>query len=120
MYYAIFALVMVTPAALFAVGIWWKVSPPKRNGSGLAYRTALSDRSDETWAFTHKHIARLWTRIGVIEAVLSAALMVFLREHCMSFFLWLIVGQVALMCVSVFLVDMLLKNAFDEDGKPLQ
>ena len=69
MYYLAFLLVMATPLALLVIGLVWRAQPPKRDGSGLAYRTALSDRSDETWAFAHRHISRLWTRLGLLVAI---------------------------------------------------
>ena len=116
MYYLAFLLVMATPLVLFAIGLIWRAHPPKRNGSALAYRTALSDRSDETWAFAHRHIAQLWIRLGVLLAIVSAVLMVVFRDSYSSFFLWLIGGQMVFLCVSAFLVEGLLKASFDEQG----
>lgn len=120
MYYLAFLLVMATPLALLAIGIIWRSRPPRRGGSGLAYRTALSDRSDETWAFAHRHIARLWTRLGLLLGVLSAVLMAVFRTSYSGFFLWLIGGQMVFLCVSAFLVESLLKASFDEKGNRLE
>ena len=65
--YPIYVLIaLLPPVAMLIVGIWWKVSPPKMEGKGLAYRTQLSTKSPEAWAFAHKHCARLWVRMGVI------------------------------------------------------
>ena len=119
MYYLAFLLVMVTPLALLAIGLRWRSHPPKRTGSGLVYRTALSERSDETWAFAHRRIAQLWIRMGLLLTLVSALLMILLRDHFTSFFLWLIGGQMVFLCISAFLVEGLLKVAFDEDGSPL-
>lgn len=119
MYYLAFLLVMVTPLALLAIGLRWRSHPPKRTGSGLAYRTALSERSDETWVFAHRRIAQLWIRMGLLLTLVSALLMILLRDHFTSFFLWLIGGQMVFLCISAFLVEGLLKVAFDEDGNPL-
>ena len=116
MYYLAFLLVMATPLALLALGLIWRSRPPKRGGGGLAYRTALSDRSDETWSFAHRHIAKLWTRLGLLLAFASAALMVVFRSSYSGFFLWLIGGQMVFLCVSAFLVEGLLKASFDENG----
>lgn len=117
MYYLAFLLVMATPLVLLAFGIIWRSNPPKRNSSRLAYRTALSDRSDETWAFAHRHITRLWTRLGLLLAIVSAVLMVVFRNSYSGFFLWLIGGQMVFLCISAFLVESLLKASFDEQGK---
>lgn len=116
MYYLAFLLVMATPLALLFIGLLWRSRPPKRGGSGLAYRTALSDRSDETWAFAHRQIARLWVRLGLLLAIVSAVLMVAFRDSYSGFFLWLVGGQMVFLCISAFLVESLLKASFDEDG----
>lgn len=116
MYYLIFALVMLTPLALFIVGLSWRFHPPKLEGSGFAYRTALSSRNEETWRFAHRHLTKLWIRLGVLLAVISAGLMVVLKADYTVFFLWIIGGQMVFLCISAFLVESLLKATFDEDG----
>lgn len=62
MYAACFILTMLPPILILCVGIIWKVSPPKMDSKGLAYRTALSTRSEETWSFAHRHCSKLWIR----------------------------------------------------------
>ena len=119
MYTLSFLLAMASPVCIFGVGLLWRLKPPAYLSKGLAYHTTLTAKSPEAWTFAHQHCARLWLRIGLILGVLTAILMTALREHYSKFVLWLIVGQMVILCASVFLVDMLLKNVFDEDGKPL-
>lgn len=119
MYYLVFALVMVTPLAMLVIGLYWKVHPPKLEGSGLAYRTSLSTRNEETWNFAHRHVAKLWIRIGFLLSLLSILLMTLFRESYFNYFLWVIGGQMVFLCISAFLVEGMLKSAFDQDGKPL-
>ncbi len=120
MYYLSFALTMAVPVCLFILGLAWKISPPPYRSGGLAYNTALSSSSEDAWTFAHRHCARLWLRLGLILGVLSAALMRVFRDCDRSFCLWLIGGQMALFCLSAFLVDALLKNTFDENGNYLK
>ncbi len=119
MYILSFILAMVVPAGLLAVGVLWRVSPPPFRAGGLAYNTALSAKSEDAWAFAHRHCSRLWTRLGLILGVLSAVVMWVFRAHYKSFLLWLIGGQTVFFCLSALLVDALLKNTFDEDGNYL-
>lgn len=119
MYILNFILAMTAPVCLFVLGLLWKRSPPPFRSGGLAYNTALSSKNEETWAFAHRHCARLWTRIGLILGVLSAVLMWVFRDKYASFILWLVGGQMVFFCVSAFLVDALLKSTFDEDGNYL-
>ncbi len=120
MYVICFIGALITPLALFAVGLYWKLRPPKfTDEGGLAYRTELSARSQETWEFAHVHISNTWVRLGVILTVLASVLMVIFADHYASFILWLIGGEMVFLCISVFLVDTALKNGFDEDGHKL-
>lgn len=114
MYIFYFALVMLAPAAMVIVGLMWKISPPPYQAKGLAYSTELTRKDPDAWAMAHRHCARLWTRIGMISGAVSAALMIQFKEHYVSFWLWLIVGQMVLFCVSVFMIDLLLKNMFSD------
>ena len=54
MYYVLFVFAMLTPVLMAVVGLIWRIHPPKRDGGFLAYRTALSSKTEETWAFAHR------------------------------------------------------------------
>ena len=114
MYTLYFIVVILAPAAMLIVGLMWKISPPPYQSKGLAYSTELTRKDPDAWAMAHRHCARLWTRIGMISGAVSAALMIQFKEHYVSFWLWLIVGQMVLFCVSVFMIDLLLKNMFSD------
>lgn len=116
MYPFYFAVVMLAPAAMLIVGLMWKISPPPYQSKGLAYSTELTRKDPDAWAAAHRHCARLWLRIGIISGAASAVLMVLFRENYSAFWLWLIVGQMILFCVSVFMIDLLLKNTFSDDN----
>ena len=116
MYIFYFALVMLAPAAMVIVGLMWKISPPPYQAKGLAYSTELTWQDPEAWTAAHRHCVRLWTRTGLVSGAASALLMVLFRESYSAFWMWLIAGQMALFCVSVFMVDLLLKNTFSDDN----
>ena len=107
MYKLYFIVVMIAPAAMLLVALLWKISPPPYQSNGLAYSTELTRKDPDAWTMAHRHCARLWTRIGIISGAASAALMVLFRESYASFWVWIIVGQMALFCVSVFMIDRL-------------
>ena len=111
-------LTMLTPVAMLAVGLRWRKHPPRREGNGLAYRTALSEQNEDTWRFAHAHLSKLWIRLGLALAVVSAGAAYFGRSLLGTLFLWLIGGQMIFLCLSAFLVDGLLKANFNEDGSP--
>ena len=117
MYTLYFIVVMLAPVAMVIVGLMWKISPPPYQSKGLAYSTELTRKDPEAWTVAHRHCARLWMRTGIISGGASAFLMVLFWESYSSFWMWLIVGQMALFCVSVFMIDLLLKNTFEKDEK---
>ena len=114
MYIFYFALVMLAPAAMVIVGLMWKISPPPYQSKGLAYSTELTRKNPEAWTAAHGHCAKLWTRIGVVSGAASAILMVLFKENYAAFWMWLIVGEMVLFCISVFMIDLLLKNTFSD------
>lgn len=118
MYILCFALVLLTPVCLLVLGLLWQIRPP-RFGVSFAYRTSLSSRSQDCWTFAHRHISKLWVRIGLLTGILAAVLMIVLKDNYRGYMLWIIGAEMVFLCLSAILVDALLKNAFDEDGKPI-
>ena len=114
------AVAVLVPLAILAVGIWWRISPPTFQAKGFAYATALSSSSPEAWAFAHRHCSRLWIRVGIVLLVLTAMLLAVFPANVKDYVLWLIGGQMALFCLSAFLMELLLKNSFQEDGTPIK
>lgn len=117
MYKFYFIVVMLAPVAMLFMGIRWKISPPPFQSGGLVYSTELTQNNPDAWTAAHRHCARLWTRIGIISGAACAALMILFQENYTSFWMWLIAGQMALFCVSVFMVDLLLKHTFSDDQR---
>ena len=115
MYEIYFSIVMRAPAALLIVGLMWKIFPPPYQSKGLAYSTEITRKNPDAWAAAHRHCARLWMRTGIISGGASAFLMILFKENYSVCWMWLIVGQMALFCVSVFMIDLLLKNQLDGD-----
>lgn len=115
MYILAFILTMITPVAMFFMGLIWSKRMPTKSQL-LSYRSELSMKNEETWAFAHDHIAKLWIRVGVITAILTIILMRVFADYYTSFLLWLLFGQMVFFCGSIFFVDSLMKAVFDEEG----
>lgn len=113
-----YIVALIAPAAMLLVGLLWHISPPPYQKKGLAYNTELTRKNPDAWAVAHRHCSRLWIRIGIISSGASIILMVLFSDVYASFWLWLIVGQMVLFCVSVFMIDLFLKTSFsDEDDE---
>ena len=120
MYYVCFAILLVLPLFLIAVGLKWYLKPPAFKTGKLAYRTEVTERSPEVWFFAHTHCGKLWARYGVITGVISVLLMIFLDQVWQGFWLWVLGAQTLLLCVTIFLIDYLSKNLFDEEGRRIE
>lgn len=119
MYYLIFVLLMIVPIFLFVVGLRWYLKPPAFQSKGLAYRTAVTENNPDAWLFAHTHCGKLWARYGFIFGALSALCMIFLKKYYQDLWLWLIGLQMAMVCVTIFIIDYLCKNLYDkDDNKP--
>lgn len=116
MYYLCFVLALIMPVLMFIIGLRWRLKPPAFQASGFVYSTESTRKSPEIWVFAHVHCGKLWTRFGAILAVISAVLMIVFTDSYQKFFLWLLCGQMLVMCVTVFIIDLFTKNLFDENG----
>ena len=117
MYGLCFALVLLMPLVMLAVGLYWRLKPPAYLKGKLAYRTAQTEKSPEVWAFAHSHFGKLWTRYGIILAVLCGGAMVFLKNKYQTYVLWLLCGEMLVFCVTIFMMELLIKNLYDENGR---
>ena len=116
MYYLAFGLTMITPLFLLIFGVKWKIKTPKNRSSIFSYHTELSVKNDDTWAFAHYHISKLWIRIGIITAIGTLVLMIYLKDNYSAMILWILVGQMLFLCATILFVDSLMKAVFDEAG----
>ena len=55
--------------------------------------------------------------VRMILAVLCGAAMYFLREKYQTYVLWLLCGEMLVLCVTIFMMELLIKNLYDENGQ---
>ena len=116
MYALNFVLVLLIPVVMLVVGVKWWISPPAYKNGKLAYRTQESERSEEAWYFAHQHCAKLWARFGLILSVIATVLMILLKASIGKYILWLMMAEAFVLCVTIVIIDLLMKNLFDENG----
>ena len=68
-----FALVLVMPLMMLVVGAMWRLKPPAFGEGTVVFRTALTEKSPQVWAFAHEYCGKLWARYGAILTAISAA-----------------------------------------------
>lgn len=66
---------LLIPALMVFFGAWSRKGGPKRINPIFGYRTAMSMKNEDTWAFAHREIGRLWMKWGLIAAAAAVVLM---------------------------------------------
>ena len=113
-------MAIIVPLVLIAVGLYYTKCPPEKIYTDFGYKTSLTLKNDDIWAYAHQLCGKTWIKLGLIMIPLSIAIMViplFISENAMSFFS---VALFALQCVAVFFsfrkTKATLLTVFDEEG----
>lgn len=114
---------LIIPLLMLAIGLSWEKHAPKEPNWAVGYRTTRAMKSQESWDFAQKYMARLWKRIGFGLLIPSVALSVvgyLLGEAGISILTVILeTVQVAVLIGSIFPVEHALKKNFDGNGKPI-
>lgn len=119
-YIAMFICNLLIPIIMLAAGYWMYKKPPKNINSVFGYRTQMSKKNQDTWAFAHDYCGRLWLKLGIvlcIATVLAQIPFIHASDTVIGN-LTLVVEAVqaaALLC-SIIPVEKALKRTFDENG----
>ncbi len=119
----VFLMVLVPLVQLVAGLLMW-LRPPARINPIYGYRTKLSMKNEDTWAFAHRHCGRLWTFVGLGLLLLSAAVAVWAlarggTELTLTEML-LLCGQVVALLLSIVPTEVAMRRTFDRKGRRLQ
>lgn len=117
----IFILVMnlLIPITMTVFGKRYMHYPPKNINKLHGYRTSLSMKNEETWAFAHKYSGRIWTVFGSI--LLPSTLLIMLstleKDENMIGKIGFIICMVQLifLIAAVPLTEIALRKQFDEN-----
>ena len=117
MYWVLFVCALLLPLLMLCIGLRWKKHPPGRSFF-LAYRTELSQKTDETWRFAHWYVGKLWARSGLVLLAITVTLLLLLPEHYMTLIMWLVAAQGGLCAFSLMPAEGALRQRFHDDGSP--
>ena len=111
---------LLVPLVMIGFGRRFTVKPPAEINPLYGYRTPMSMKNSQTWAFAHRFCGAIWLRWGLILLPLSVIAMLPFRKHPMDTIG--IAGGIlcTLQCVpliaSIFSTERALKKAFDANG----
>ena len=117
------AMALLIPGTMLLFGTRFERKPPRRN-SVFGYKTAMSQRNDDTWAFAHRYIGRLWRVWGLATLCVSLLVMLLALNRGMATVGY---GALILICVQlfpligcIFPTERALKETFDRFGQRIQ
>ena len=122
MRYWIFMLAMglLFPAIMILFGAVFTKTAPKKINYIFGYRTDMSMKNRDTWAFAHKYFGKLWFRLGLLLIPITVIPMLFVINNTENVVaaVGLIVSFVntVTLIVPIFFTEKALNKAFDKDG----
>lgn len=121
-YWMLFFMVCTTPIVIFGAGYVLIGTASGEPNKYVGFRTKLSVTSKEAWQYANETCGRIWKKLGIVLAVVSAACMLLSRLSDDVFtWLWvtmiLVAVQIACMLITIAVVQHRLRQRFGE-GKP--
>ncbi len=115
------AMDLLIPAVLIVFGRRFLRHPPKEINAAYGYRTTMSMKNADTWRFAHEYCGRLWLRLGIALAPLSAAPLLFVLGRdkntigitCVA----VCVVQIVLVLLTIVPTERALRKNFDRFGR---
>lgn len=117
-------IVLLLPLFMLGIGRGWEKNPPGKINGVYGYRTRWSGKSQETWDYAQRRIARMWRIAGALLLIFSAAVLALCwmlegdRFYILSGLIMLI--QVVVMVGTIFPVEKGLREHFDEEGRRIR
>ena len=123
-YIEIFIVNLIIPAVMLFGGYMMKTCPPRSISRWVGFRTALSMKNADTWAFAHACCGRVWWKAGWISLALSVLVQLSFaktgEETLGVLALVMVLAQSFVLLGTVVYVQRELKRAFDESGRRRQ
>ncbi len=113
---------LLCPVIMLIGGAFMKRGGAKKINGFCGYRTEMSMKNEDTWAFAHKHCGALWLKWGAVMLPLSVIPLLFIvgkRDGLIAAVgLAICFLQMIVLIASIIPTEKALKRAFDEDGNP--
>ena len=111
---------VLIPLTMVGFGKYFIKNAPKEINMIFGYRTTMSMKNKDTWAYAHKYCGKLWLKLGYILLVASAIAMFFVigkDENVIGSFVGIVCGvQMVFLIGTIFTTEKALRKTFDKDG----
>lgn len=112
---------LLLPLTLILFGRAFLKKAPNKINCVFGYRTAMSMKNRDTWAFAHQYCGKLWLRWGLILLPCSIIPMLFLigksTEEIGIFGAILMFMQMIPLVGSIIFTEQALKRTFQKNGE---
>lgn len=111
---------LLIPLTMVGFGKYFIKNTPKEINMIFGYRTTMSMKNKDTWAFAHKYCGKLWLKLGYILLVASAIAMFVVigkDKNVIGSFGGIVCGvQMVFLIGTIFTTEKALRKTFDKDG----
>jgi uncharacterized membrane protein len=120
LWYFMAGISLLIPLTLIVFGSYFIKSATKKINYFFGYRTSMSMKNKNTWAFAHTYCGKLWRTIGWIMLPLSVSAMLFVPgkdTHAIAIFgNILCVIQLVFAAGPIIFTEIALNKHFDRNG----
>ena len=115
-----FVCTLLLPLIMLISGYSMYKNPTKEINGWVGYRTQMSKKNKDTWAFAHDYCGRLWMKLGrilLIPTIIIQIPCIQYSDNIISIVVLIIEGiQLIVLLASIVPVEKALKKTFDENG----
>ncbi len=110
---------LIAPVSMLLIGRWFAFRPPAF-GSAVGYRTRMSGKNADTWAYAHALCGKIWMRCGLAMLAVTAAVLLLARggdtEAAATAAGALVFAQSLALVLTIPFVEAGLRREFDGSG----
>ena len=112
---------LLIPITMIGFGKLFSQSTLKTINPVIGYRTTMSMKNEETWAFAHQYIGRIWYKAGWVTLFITGIIMLFFmgkdNDTIGNIGAILCMVQMVPLIVPIFFTERALKKEFDKEGR---
>lgn len=86
----------------------------------IGYRTSLSMKNEDTWAFANDELGKIWIKIGwfiVPFTILFNVVFAFVKLNCYEMFcVFFVICEIVVVFITIAIVESKMRRTFNRDG----
>lgn len=120
-WFFMFVMNLLVPFTMIIFGKYFSKNAPENINGVFGYRTPMSRKNKETWAFAHSYCGKIWFYMGTILLFISVVIILFLigkeKDSIGDYSLVLTAIQMVFLLSPIVPTELALRKRFDINGK---